>query len=346
MAPYLKAAEPGPLLRDYIRGLKIEAKTSLDFIWALNQRFSATSAISSAWSPACRRRRKRSKNGQAPAAIRRWLLVHILRHLGLAARFVSGYLIQLKADMKSLDGPSGTDHDFTDLHAWAEVYLPGAGWIGLDPTSGLFAGEGHIPLAATPSPQSAAPITRHARRSRSRVLPRDEGDAHPGIAARDAALHRGAMAGDAKRSAMRSTGDLRAGRCAPHHGRRADLRLHRRRGRRGMEHRRASVPISAAMPETLIRRLRDRFAPGGLLHYGQGKWYPGEQLPRWALLAYTGARTAAALGERCACRQRGASKARDRGRCRAVCGNACQAARPARRLRRARIRRPRRTSCS
>ena len=212
-----------------------------------------------------------------------WLLVQILRNLGFAARFVSGYLIQLKPDLISLDGPPGTDHDFTDLHAWAEVYLPGAGWIGLDPTSGLLAGESHIPLAATPHYRNAAPIRRLA--SFANV------DFAFDMRVERVSEHRASQNRSPRRRGPRSTASARrsTGSSAE------DVRL-----TMGGEPTFVSIddyesaewntdavgPTKRTLADALVRRLRDRFAPGGFLHYGQGKWYPGESLPRWTFSLY------------------------------------------------------------
>ncbi|WP_435826352.1 transglutaminase family protein [Nocardia asteroides] len=210
-----------------------------------------------------------------------WLLVGILRELGLAARFVSGYLVQLTSDTPSLDGPSGPSADFTDLHAWTEVYLPGAGWIGMDPTSGLFAGEGHIPLAATPHPGAAAPITgatgiTEATLDFSNVVRRVHEDPRVTLPYTDSQWERITAAGAAidKRMAAADVGLTMGGeptfvsiddQMSPQWTTDAD----------GPHKRERAVDLSD--------RLRAIYAPTGLVQYRQGKWYPGETLPRWEI---------------------------------------------------------------
>ncbi|MGD2118471.1 MAG: transglutaminase family protein [Chromatiales bacterium] len=210
-----------------------------------------------------------------------WLMVQLLRHKGLAARFVSGYLVQLVADQKSLDGPSGPEQDFTDLHAWAEVFVPGAGWVGLDPTSGLFAGEGHIPLACTPDPSSAAPITGATEKC----------EVEFSFENRVTRIHE-----DPRVTRPYSEDQWAAVQVL---GERVDDKLQQGDVRLTMGGEPTFVSIddmesaqwnTAALGEhkleragVLLRRLKDAFANQAVLHYGQGKWYPGEQLPRWAM---------------------------------------------------------------
>ena len=213
-----------------------------------------------------------------------WLLVQLLRHLGLAARFVSGYLIQLTPDVKSLDGPSGTTYDFTDLHAWCEVYLPGAGWVGLDPTSGLFAGEGHIPVACSPDPSSAAPITGFSDKAECEFEHTMKVE-RVWEAPRVTKPYTEAQWQDIADLGHRIDSDLAA----------SDVRL-----TMGGEPTFISIddpdgaewntdalgPTKRIRAADLFHRLRDHYAPKGLAHFGQGKWYPGEQLPRWSLDCY------------------------------------------------------------
>ena len=159
LAPFLELLPVGPKLREFLGTISREARRTNDFLVHLNRRLAKEITYIIRLEPGVQTAEETLTLGSGSCRDTGWLLVQVLRHLGLAARFVSGYLIQLAPDVKSLEGPAGPSSDFTDLHAWAEVYLPGAGWIGLDPTSGLLAGEGHIPLAATPGPFSAAPVT-------------------------------------------------------------------------------------------------------------------------------------------------------------------------------------------
>ena len=261
-----------------------EKPRTIDFLVAVNQRLWKDIKYLIRLEPGVQTPEQTLTNLSGSCRDSAWLLCQLFRHCGLASRFVSGYLIQLKADQKSLDGPSGAEKDFTDLHAWCEVYLPGGGWIGLDPTSGLLAGEGHIPLACTPEPSSAAPISGGV----------DECECEFSFDMNVTRVH------ESPRVTLPYTRDQwekieSLGHAIDDDLKKGDVRL-----TMGGEPTFISIddPDGAEWNFTavshkkrilsgeLIKRLRKRFAPGSLLHYGQGKWYPGEQLPRWALAAY------------------------------------------------------------
>ena len=213
-----------------------------------------------------------------------WLLCQALRALGLSARFVSGYLIQLTPDVKSLDGPSGTDRDFSDLHAWCEVYLPGGGWIGLDPTSGLLAGEGHIPLAATPDPQSAAPITGLVEECESEFsFDMKVNRVHE--SPRVTKPYTEEQWQEIEALGLEVDGELCRNDCRLTMG--GEPTFVSIDDMDGAEWNMVALgPSKRGLADQLLKRLKRRFSTGALLHYGQGKWYPGESLPRWAFGCY------------------------------------------------------------
>src|SRR5580704_16252847 len=284
LRPYLEVEPAGPLLSEFLAKVPCVPIRTIDFLVALNQRMKDELGYVIRMDPGVQTCEDtlRLKSGSCRDSA--WLLVKVMRHLGLASRFVSGYLIQLQADVKPLEGPAGPAADFTDLHAWAEVYLPGAGWIGFDPTSGLLAGEGHIPLACTPDPGSAEPISgvlsaAKTRFSHEMTVQRIYETPRVTKPYTESQWHEIETLGHLV------DGDLRTGDVRLTMGGEPTFISHDDPA--GAEWTTAALgPAKRRQAVELLGRLRDHFAPDALLHFGQGKWYPGEPLPRWAFGCY------------------------------------------------------------
>ena len=288
LSPYLKSDKPGEMLVAWVaaarRDLLKKNLATNDFLVAVNQRLQNDIAYLLRMEPGVQTPEETLQKRSGSCRDSGWLLVQIMREMGLAARFVSGYLIQLRADQASLDGPSGTEVDFTDLHAWTEVYVPGAGWIGLDPTSGMLASEGHIPLACTAMPSSAAPVTGFTDKAEvtffhEMTITRIHEDPRVTKPYKEEDWQKINLLGqqvdaDLKRQDVRLTqgGEPTFVSIDDMDGAEWNTLAHGDKKRE--------------LAGQLMHRLKNHFAPGGMLHYGQGKWYPGEPLPRWALNIY------------------------------------------------------------
>ncbi len=295
LAPYLETPAAGPKLEALVDQFREEKVRTIDFIVGVNQAVQEAVGYVVRLEPGIQPSEETLTLGTGSCRDSAWLLVQLFRHLGVAARFSSGYLIQLTADVKSLDGPSGPEADFTDLHAWAEVYLPGAGWVGLDPTSGLLCGEGHLPLACAADPLTAAPISG----SFDFEVDPSRGEDDQVETEFDFAMSVRRIHEDPRVTKPYSDDQWAMiealGRQVDESLKANDVRLTMGGeptfvsidDRDGAEWNLAALgPGKRKRAGELFRRLRDRWAPHGLLHFGQGKWYPGEQLPRWAMGCY------------------------------------------------------------
>jgi uncharacterized protein (DUF2126 family)/transglutaminase-like putative cysteine protease len=282
LVPYRSVEPAGPLLQAFLQGLSSEERGTIGFLVDLNRKVRDHVGYITRLDPGVQTCEQTLEQRMGSCRDSAWLLVQILRHLGIAARFVSGYLIQMAADDRAPDGPQT---DSADFHAWAEAFLPGAGWIGMDPTSGLFAGEGHIPLVCTPNVSKAAPI---------------EGTTEPANVEFDYSMSIRRLNDAPRPSRPFSEEDWAQ---VENVARRVDADLEAQGVRLTMggeptfvgidepESPQWNIDALGPMKRTrglaLIQCLREKTAPGAMLHYGQGKWYPGEPLPRWALSCFS-----------------------------------------------------------
>jgi uncharacterized protein (DUF2126 family)/transglutaminase-like putative cysteine protease len=281
LAPYLVISEKGKRLQAFLERIDRSRMPTINFITQVNALVQQEICYLVRMEPGVQTCEQTLTCKTGSCRDSAWLLVQIFRHMGLAARFVSGYLVQLVADVKSLDGPSGPTADFTDLHAWTEVYLPGAGWVGLDPTSGLLAAEGHIPLACTPDPVSAAPITGatgvcDVQFEHSNTVSRIHED--PRVTKPYTEIqwnHIDQLGLKVDKELKKHKVQLTMG------GEPTFVSID------DMESAQWNIAALGAdkrrLAEELLLKLRAQYDNNGLVHFGQGKWYPGEPVPRWAL---------------------------------------------------------------
>lgn len=271
LAPYLRRGTSGSKLNQFLKKLKLKSGYITEQIGAINEYVSNALAVTGPGNPGAIDLETVLHQGHGSAWELAWLLTLTLRNVGLAARVTQGYRIFLDAKAKT---------DTVSNHAWSEVFLPGAGWVGLDPCGGLFINEGYIPLASAPEPLRVLPIagyrecceeTFNETISIRRLSPKIS--SWP--------LNESQWA-DLKNLGHYIDSDLNA----------QNIKLAMAGGLSFVSAIDTQSPewTVAALgdgkrfaAEQLLQRLWQRLAPGGVIHLGQGEQFGGESLPRWSL---------------------------------------------------------------